>query len=300
MALKDTDLFLISRDGTDYKTRYEALIRSLNQDLDTIHGDEVVTMIDNVLIGKNPDGTNPGNPKGYIKEGDNVSLLNNDGNGQVGERFVVDAPSNGSQYVRNNASWEKVDISGEVNQLENDLTKYIDDNDDINETAINDLAEVVGKLKLKDLKDTDIPTPASGHQLIYRNNKWVAEPNAFANQSIKFTGIVDVSDPSQLPSNPSDGDVYLQHSDLVEVVTADDVWTGIEGELVNEGQYVLYGSGQWHKGKTIENVIQLNSDFDELDTNSPSYIVSREKLVTKDDYITSLTDLSLAPIVGAP
>jgi hypothetical protein len=288
MALSDSDLFLINRGGTDFKTKYSTLVSSLNVDLDGASETEIVTIINNILGGNNPDGSDNDTGKVYLKVGDNISALNNDKN------YVVDVVvADNKSYVRNNNAWAVLDVDGDLATLETDLKDYIDDQDAVIIGNLNDLTAVVAALNLDDLNDCNVTSPSEGQQLVYSGGEWVAQDDAFANQSVKFKGIIDVSDSSQLPAINEAGDVYIQHQDSEEDATADVAFVGIAGELVNEGQYVMYGSdGFWHKGKTIENVAQINTDYDELDTNSPSYLKNREKLVMKNDYIANLSELS--------
>ena len=168
-----------------------------------------------------------------------------------------------------------------MTSLENDLKVYIDAQDTLIISDLNALTAVVAGLKLDDLTDCNVASPSAGQQLVYSGSEWVAQDDAFANQSVKFKGIIDVSDPLELPATNDAGDVYIQHNDLESDVTADVAFVGIGGELVNEGQYVMYGSdNEWHKGKTIENVAQINTDYDELVTSSPSYLKGRDKSVS--------------------
>ena len=159
---------------------------------------------------------------------------------------------------------------------------------------LNSLEDVVSKLKLNDLVDCNVPAPKDGQQLVFRSGKWVAEDDAFAGQAIHFMGFVNVEDDSApTGGNVKPGDTYIQHQSDESDATAGASWTGIAGEVVTEGQYVMYGSdSQWHKGKTIENLEQIQSDWNETDVSSPAYIKNKPDVYIKNSYIQHLPVLS--------
>ena len=139
---------------------------------------------------------------------------------------------------------------------------------------LNDLEDVVSKLKLDDLIDCAVPAPKDGQQLVFRNGQWVAEDNAFSEQAVHFMGFINVEDDTApTGGNVKPGDTYIQHKVDETEATANSTWTGIAGEQVSEGQYVMYGAdSKWHKGKTVESVDQIQSDWGETDVASPAFI----------------------------
>lgn len=145
---------------------------------------------------------------------------------------------------------------------------------------LNDLENVVSKLKLDDLTDCAVPAPKDGQQLVFRSGQWVAEDNAFSEQAVHFMGFVNVEDDSApTGGNVKSGDTYIQHKVNETAATANSTWTGIAGEVVAEGQYVMYGAdSKWHKGKSVENVGSIQSDWDETDVSDPAFIQNKPEI----------------------
>ena len=145
-------------------------------------------------------------------------------------------------------------------------------------TDLEDLTDLVNNLKLDDLTDCAVPSPKDGQQLTFRNGQWVAEDNAFSEQAVHFMGFVNVEDDAAPTGvgNVKPGDTYIQHKVDETEATANSTWTGIGGEQVAEGQYVMYGAdSKWHKGKTVESVDQIQSDWTEGDVSSPAFIKNK-------------------------
>ena len=90
MAFNPTDQFLLHRAGKDYRTTYSSFLDSLNLDLNISELDdsEVELIVNNILEGKNPDGTDNPNGKVYLKSGDDVSELFNDAGYMVSSDLV--------------------------------------------------------------------------------------------------------------------------------------------------------------------------------------------------------------------
>lgn len=199
-----------------------------------------------------------------------------------------------------NLKQEIVDIESAIKLLEIEI--------EANEIAINDNAVAIGKLEedvkaiflelvrlenliknleLNDLADVNAPAPTDGQQLVYRGDKWVAEDDPFVNQAVHFKGFIDTQTDAAPAADA--GDTYIQSradgADAIAIAS----WNGIAGETVNEGQYVMYGvDGLWHKGKTVEDVTQIQSDWNEGDVSSPGYIANKPDIQGMID--TSLLD----------
>ena len=161
---------------------------------------------------------------------------------------------------------------------------------------LNDLEDVVTNLKLDDLTDCAVPAPKDGQQLVFRNGQWVAEDNAFSEQAVHFMGFINVEDDSAPTgiANVKPGDTYIQHKVDETEATANSTWTGIAGEQVSEGQYVMYGAdSKWHKGKTVESVDQIQSDWGETDTSSPAFIKRKPDIQGDIDASIGTGDLKI-------
>lgn len=124
---------------------------------------------------------------------------------------------------------------------------------------------------LDDLSDVNVAGAAAGQRLVFRGSEWVAEDDPFVNQAVHFKGFIDVGGDTAPSANP--GDTYIQHRADEADAVAGSSWTGIEGATAKEGQYVIYGAdNKWHKGTTVENVDQVQSDWLVSDTSSAAYI----------------------------
>jgi len=128
----------------------------------------------------------------------------------------------------------------------------------------------IDALTLNDLADVDA-TPTNGQLLTYRDSKWVAENNPFVEAPAHIMGVIDTT--TQDAPAAETGDIYIQHRADEQGGTIAGSWTGIAGEQISEGQYVMKGGDSaWHKGKTVENVTQIQSDWTETDNSSAAYI----------------------------
>lgn len=274
MAFLNNDAFLVNRSGKDYKTDYAALLTAFNVDLDFITEAEAVTIVNNILAGKNPDGTDNIGANAFVKEGDNISVLTNDSG------FLQEAPKDGEQYVRQNGSWAATDISGDLATLEASLQGEIQAGDNTVQANVDVVSAAVAALQLNDLTDCNVATPAADTILTFSNGEWVALPNPFVEQEVKFKGTIDVS--SQNAPAAVAGDTYIQHRTDESAGTAGSSWTGFDGESVVEGQYVMKGADSaWHKGASIEDVSQVQSDWNVTDASSGAYIKNKINPYTK-------------------
>ena len=274
MAFNNTDAFLVNRGGTDYKTDYAALLTAFNVDLNFITEAEAVTIVNNILAGKNPDGTDNIGAQKYVREGDNISVLSND------QGYLQEAPKDGEQYVRQNGAWAATDISGDLATLEASLQAEIAAGDTTVQGNVDVVNGRLDALVLNDLTDCSVVTPANDTILTYSNGKWVALPNPFVEQEVKFKGTIDVS--TENAPTAVAGDTYIQHRTDETAGTAGGSWTGFAGEGVVEGQYVMKGADSaWHKGASIEDVSQVQSDWNITDQTSGAYIKNKIDPYTK-------------------
>ncbi len=90
---------------------------------------------------------------------------------------------------------------------------------------------------------------------------------------INAKGTIDVELPAAAQTDPvTAGDLYIQHKtdDSGDDVVAEATWTGIEGETVREGQYVLYGSdNKWHIAGQTDTDITVHY-YQETEPSDPS------------------------------
>ena len=68
--------------------------------------------------------------------------------------------------------------------------------------------------------------------------------------SLHPKGFIDVSLPA--PASPEHGDIYIQHRNDLATATADASFTGIAGDSVEDGTFVMFGVDDlWHAGGSV-------------------------------------------------
>ena len=87
------------------------------------------------------------------------------------------------------------------------------------------------------------------------------------------------------PNNsPEPGDLYIHHDPTIvrdqysvdDSVIADASWTGIAGETIYEGEYVVYSTDNlWHRGGGVHGITQVQSDWNETDAASLAFIKNK-------------------------
>ena len=104
-------------------------------------------------------------------------------------------------------------------------------------------------------------------------DKTITLPQVVIPEALSPKGFINVADPA--PSNPSIGDIYMQHTDAGTAVTADASFApGITGQ-VEEGEFVVYTvNNTWANGGQATST-QEQSDWDETDITSAAYIKNK-------------------------
>ena len=118
------------------------------------------------------------------------------------------------------------------------------------------------------------------------NNGWIASYNPVADTPIEFQSTIDVEGDTApldrgtdlsgntLPLRP--GDLWIQAHSSAAPREANTSWVGIVGQMVQEGQYVMYGSDDlWHLGRTNDSLENVQSDWNQGDANQLSYILNK-------------------------
>ena len=174
--------------------------------------------------------------------------------------------------------------------------------DDIstNASEIGTLKTTIENLELDDL--TDVNTSGSTDQVL----------TLLADGSFGFTtiaipeviqpkGFIDVSEPA--PADPAHGDTYIQHKDDETAAVASNSFTGISGQSIDEGTFVIFGiDDEWHAGGNA-NSTQVQANWGETDQTSPAFIQNKPDVYTKTESdakylplnITTLPSLDSAP-----
>lgn len=184
MAFSNTDLFLVNRGGTDYKTTYAALVTDLNTALEQPGAGELVFK---------------------------------DSNGNEVGRFNADQTTGTTTTV----TFPK-GFSGDYTDLIGAPTIGL------GVLTIADESGVVGTFSANATTDSTITLPK------------VMIPD-----SLHAMGFCNVK--LSAPVGRS-GDVYIQNS-LNSPETADSTWTGIAGDVIDNGTLIMFGSdNNWHSG----------------------------------------------------
>ena len=161
-------------------------------------------------------------------------------------------------------------------------------NSDVPESGLpeSDINNLIGQQKLDDHVDVTVPNPKQHDILAWddRLQLWVAKSPLQPPSAISVKGVINVSQPA--PQNPKAGDLYFHHDPNVstgpdDVVLADPTWTGIVGQEVHEGEYVLYSTdNEWHHtGNDMIQLAELQADWDQVDPNEPDYIHNKPDII---------------------
>ena len=106
-------------------------------------------------------------------------------------------------------------------------------------------------------------------------------PEVLVPDALHPSGFIDVSQPA--PANPTHGDIYIQHrNDLADVVAVAS-FTGIEGQTVSDGQFVMFGVDDlWHAGGDAAPT-EHQADWAQTDANAIDYIKNKPDLQAEVD-----------------
>ena len=142
-----------------------------------------------------------------------------------------------------------------------------------------DINNLIGQQKLDEHVDVTVPNPKQHDILAWddRLKLWVAKSPLQPPSAISVKGVINVSQPA--PQNPQPGDLYFHHDPNVstgpdDTVSAEGTWTGIIGQEVHEGEYVLYSTdNEWHHtGNDMIQLDELQADWDQVDPAKADYI----------------------------
>ena len=113
-------------------------------------------------------------------------------------------------------------------------------------------------------------------------DKIITLPQVVFPESLHPKGFINVEDPA--PANPEHGDIYVQHDALNPVdKVADASFTGLAGQTVAEGVFVIFGVDDlWHAGGQA-NQVQTQADWDETDVTEAAYINNKPDLQAEVD-----------------
>ena len=143
-----------------------------------------------------------------------------------------------------------------------------------------------GRITINDFDDNEV-----GEFTVNQDGPTVITlPETQVPNAVNPRGFIDVS--GTAPSNPNQGDLYIQHrNDLADVV-ADASFVGIAGETITDGTYVLFGSDdEWLAGGNIQDVEGIQSDWNETDNTSLAFIRNKPCVYECNTYIPSLDGL---------
>ena len=163
-----------------------------------------------------------------------------------------------------------------------------------NKTDITSNTNAISQLKLGSL--TDVNATGSTDQVLTQladgsfGLTTIAVP-----ETLHPKGFINVVDPA--PSDPEHGDLYIQSpSDAV----ADNSFTGIAGQTISEGSYVVFGvDDEWHSGGNA-NSTQVQSDWSETDQTSPAFILSKPDVYTKTESDAKYLPLNISTLTALP
>ena len=154
-------------------------------------------------------------------------------------------------------------------------------NADVPESGLpeSDINNLIGQQKLDEHVDVTVANPKQHDILAWddRLQLWVAKSPLQPPSAIHVKGVINVGLPA--PQNAKAGDLYFHHDPNVapgpdDTVTAEGTWTGIVGQEIHEGEYIIFSSdNEWHHtGNAATELNELQSDWNQVDPSKADYI----------------------------
>ena len=259
MPIQDTDLLVVHRAGTDYK----AEVSELNI---------AAAANDGKLTIQNSDGT----PVGEFTANQEDDVL-----------ITLDAPP-----VVNNAKLTVTYYEGSP-LGEFTANQALDVNIQIPQTTWDDIdgkpstfPPSAHEHALDDLSDVNADSSTGYVLSTLDDGTFGFVPPADLPSTFHPLGFANVADPCP-KADPGPGDLYIHHDPNItrseysadDFVIADASWTGIAGETIYEGEYVVYSTdGEWHRGGGVHSITQVQSDWNEADAASLAFIKNKPDL----------------------
>ena len=182
------------------------------------------------------------------------------------------------------SNWNEVDTSSAA-FIQNKPTNLSDFSNDpgfitANNAPVRSVNTKTGdvSLALNDLSDVSAASPTTTHLLAWDGSAWSPTPPITAPTAAELQGQVDVADAPDGSYTPQVGHIWVQRANPGPgPVTADAGWTGIGGETVEDGAYIIYGdnngSPQWFVGNNVTAAEQ--SDWSVSDSNNNAFIKNK-------------------------
>ena len=184
---------------------------------------------------------------------------------------------------------EMVNTPTSLSQFVNDtnFTSY----DSSDTVGIVDAAYVQAKTSLETLTDTTLTNVQADQFLKWNGVAWINH-ELNLDGAVVFHGVVDVTTDTA-PSNPTNGDLYINNT----TGTAGASWTGIVGDLINDGESIVYSGddSQWYAIGAVSNggVVEISGGpgITVVDSPDHQYVAVSINQTQLDAWIDSaLTD----------
>ena len=219
----------------------------------------------NLTSGKTLAGANDPSSLAFIRAGDNTSELTNDGEDGTSPFLTED-------QTANLLAGKNPDGTSPVGGDD----PYLKDSQ-IPVRSVNGSTGTAGDgvvvLALNDINDVVAASPANDDVLSWNGTNWVTTAPITAPPAAELQGNADVASP--IPGGgytPAVGHIWVQAANPGPgPVTADNSWTGIGGQSVEDGAYLIYGdnggSPQWfisnnvtaQQANTLDEVLKENN-----------------------------------------
>ncbi len=125
-------------------------------------------------------------------------------------------------------------------------------------------------LFLNDLQDVSTVGVTNDQLLGWNGTSWVPTAPVSMPPSSALKGFIDVATAAPAASA---GDLWIHHKNPAGSSVAAGSWTGIAGQTIDEGTYVIYSTdNQWYAGNNANDLTQIQSDWNEIDTNDAAFI----------------------------
>lgn len=256
MPIKDTDLLVVHRAGTDYK----ATVADLNIAEAANDGKLTIQNSDTSIVGEFTAN----------QETDVVLTL-------AAPPVVNNGKLTVTYYEGSTLGEFTANQAGDVN-IQLPQTKW----DDIDGTPTT-FPPSAHQHALDDLSDVNADSSKGYVLATLDDGTFGFVPPADLPTALHPLGFANVGEPCP-KADPAPGDLYIHHDPNItrseysadDSVIADASWTGIAGETIYEGEYVVYSTdGLWHRGGGVHNVTQVQSDWNETDAASLAFIKNK-------------------------
>ncbi len=290
MAIQGSDSIVVHRGGADYRTEASELIagkgniqlKQGNTELGRFNvnqsNDQLITIPESEITSIN------GQTGDVIIDANdlNIEFPVTSVNGMTGDVLIVGG-SGDVTSVNGMTGDVTVDVpvfsvNGETGDVTVDVPIFSvngQTGDVVVDVPINSVNGYTGDvvLYLDDLADVNTSGVTVDQLLGWDGSSWVPKSPVSLPPSSQLKGFIDVA--AAAPA-ASAGDIWIHHKNPSGSSTAAGSWTGIAGQTIEEGTYVIYSTdNQWYSGTNANDLTQIQSDWNVTDNNDAAFIKNK-------------------------